>query len=79
MYNRELLEKIQLVRDLTKQLDYMKESPSEKYMMDLIDTIIFKIDATNGEILQEIIDNNELGFITVDLDSLEEWIKKTDV
>lgn len=78
MDNKELLEKIQLIRDLTKQLDYMKESPSEKYMMDLINTIIFKIDATNGEILQELIENNELGFVTVDLDSLEEWIKKTE-
>ena len=75
MYNKELLEKIQLIRDLTKQLDYMKDSPSEKYMTDLINTLIFKIDATNGQILQKAVALHDqltnLGY-TVLLDNRDE-------
>ena len=80
MDNIEMLEKIQLIRDLTKQLDYARNSESKEsqYTKEAINSLIFRIDALNGQILQDLIENNELGFVTVDLDSLEEWIKKTD-
>ena len=80
MDNIEMLEMIQLIRDLTKQLDYARNSESKEsqYIRELINNLIFRIDALNCNILQELIENNELGFVTVDLDSLEEWIKKTE-
>lgn len=75
-----MLETIQRIRTLTKQLDYIKESNSSNSPCneDIIGNLIFKIDSLNNQILQELIDNHEFGFITVDLDSLEEWIKKTE-
>ena len=74
MDNKELLEKIQTIRELETELVRLHHVRSEQQP----NQIIFKIDALNGEILQDLIEDNFLRFVTVDLDSLEEWIKKTN-